>query len=186
MSDSCNPTDCSPPASSVHWISQARILEWIAISFSREFSGPRDRTCLSCLIGRFFTTEAPGKHRGILVLVHIVDASFSGAKLWLFNHNSSKNLESQGERLVKELSIQVCNFVHRFHHFQSFAWECFPGSELQSWCHFLSDQGSLSLCSIVCRFSSPQSQQNEGDLKIHLLFLWVHGELQPEFLLYGI
>ena len=31
----CDPTDCSPPGSSVHWIFQARILEWVAISFSR-------------------------------------------------------------------------------------------------------------------------------------------------------
>ena len=33
MSDSCNPVDCSPPGSSVHGIFQARILEWVAISF---------------------------------------------------------------------------------------------------------------------------------------------------------
>ena len=35
MSDSCNPMDCSPPGSSVHGILQVRILEWVAISFSR-------------------------------------------------------------------------------------------------------------------------------------------------------
>ena len=38
----CDPVDCSPPGSSVHGILQARILEWVAISFSRESSGPRD------------------------------------------------------------------------------------------------------------------------------------------------
>ena len=37
-----DPMDCSPPGSSVHGILQARILEWVAISFSREFSQPRD------------------------------------------------------------------------------------------------------------------------------------------------
>ena len=31
----CDPMDCNPPGSSVHWIFQARILEWVAISFSR-------------------------------------------------------------------------------------------------------------------------------------------------------
>ena len=36
----CDPMDCSPPSSSVHGIFQARILEWVAISFSREFSWP--------------------------------------------------------------------------------------------------------------------------------------------------
>ena len=43
--------DCSPPGSSVHRILQARILEWVAISFSRGSSWPRDRTHVSC-IGR--------------------------------------------------------------------------------------------------------------------------------------
>ena len=38
----CNPMDCSPPGSSVRGISQARILEWIATSSSRESSQPRD------------------------------------------------------------------------------------------------------------------------------------------------
>ena len=45
----CNPTDCSPPGFSVHEIFQARILEWAAISFSR------DRTWVSCTADRFFT-----------------------------------------------------------------------------------------------------------------------------------
>ena len=57
----CDPMDCSPPGSSVHGISQARILQWVAISFSKESSRPRDWTCISCLAGRFFTTEPPGK-----------------------------------------------------------------------------------------------------------------------------
>ena len=57
----CNPMDYSPPGSSVHGILQARILEWVAIPFSRGSSPPRDRTqCLmfSTLAGRFFTTGA--------------------------------------------------------------------------------------------------------------------------------
>ena len=41
MSNSCNPVDCSLPSSSVHGILQARILEWVAISFSRASSLPR-------------------------------------------------------------------------------------------------------------------------------------------------
>ena len=51
----CDPTDCSPPDFSVHGILQARILEWIAIPFSRETSQPRDRALVSCIAGRFFT-----------------------------------------------------------------------------------------------------------------------------------
>ena len=42
-----NPMHCSPPGSSVHGILQARILEWVAIPFSRGPSQPRDRTCIS-------------------------------------------------------------------------------------------------------------------------------------------
>ena len=37
-----NPIDCTPPGPSVHGILQARILEWVAIAFSRESSQPRD------------------------------------------------------------------------------------------------------------------------------------------------
>ena len=53
---SATPIDYSPPGSSVHGIFQARILEWVAISFSRkEFSWPKDRTHISCIscIGRW-------------------------------------------------------------------------------------------------------------------------------------
>ena len=53
-----DPMDCSPPRSSVHVILQARILEWVAISFSRGSSPPRDRTWVSCIAGRFFTIWA--------------------------------------------------------------------------------------------------------------------------------
>ena len=57
------PHDCSQPGSSVHGISQARILEWVAICFSRRSSQPRDWACISC-IGRWIlyhwaTREVP-------------------------------------------------------------------------------------------------------------------------------
>ena len=57
----CDPVDCSLPGSSVHGIFQARVLEWVAISFSRRSSQPRDRTQVSCVVGRFFTVSAIGK-----------------------------------------------------------------------------------------------------------------------------
>ena len=63
----CDPMDCNPPGSPVHGILQARILEWVAMTFSRGSSwtqGPRDLTCVSCspcIAGRFFTTEPQGK-----------------------------------------------------------------------------------------------------------------------------
>ena len=54
----CNPVDCSPPGSSIHGILQARVLEWVAISFSRGSSQPRDRTQVSCIAGRHFNLWA--------------------------------------------------------------------------------------------------------------------------------
>ena len=56
----CDPMDCSLPGSSVHGISQAEILEWVAISFSRGSSQPRDWTLISWIPDRFFTTEPTG------------------------------------------------------------------------------------------------------------------------------
>ena len=60
----CDPMDCSPPGSSVRGISQARILQWVAISFSRDLldSGIEPATPSSpALQGGFFTAEPPGK-----------------------------------------------------------------------------------------------------------------------------
>ena len=57
-----DPMDGRLPSSSVHGVSQARILEWVAISFSRGSSWPRDQTLIPCIAGGFFTTEPPGKH----------------------------------------------------------------------------------------------------------------------------
>ena len=51
----CDPMDCSTPGSSVHGIFQAVVLEWVAISFSRGSSHPRDQTWVSCIAGRFYT-----------------------------------------------------------------------------------------------------------------------------------
>ena len=57
----CDPIDWSSPGSSVHDIIQARILKWVAISFSRGTSHPRDQTHASCITGRSLPSEPPGK-----------------------------------------------------------------------------------------------------------------------------
>ena len=54
----CDPMDCSLPGSSVHGIFQARVLEWVAISFSKGSSQPRDGTRVSHIAGRCFTIWA--------------------------------------------------------------------------------------------------------------------------------
>ena len=65
----CGPMDYSLPGSSVHRILQARILEWVAILFSRGSSRLRDWTQVSCIAGRFFTIgatiEAPKQPWGL-------------------------------------------------------------------------------------------------------------------------
>ena len=74
-----DPVDSSPPVSSVQGISQARILEWVAILFSRGSSWTRDRTCISC-IGRwiffffFLITEPPGTPKTGMLL-HILQCT---------------------------------------------------------------------------------------------------------------
>ena len=70
MSDSY-PMDCSSAGSSIHGISQTRILEWVAISFFRGSSPPRNQICMSfvsCIVDGLlhcrqmgFTSRAPGK-----------------------------------------------------------------------------------------------------------------------------
>ena len=61
----CDPVDCSLSGFSVHGILQARILEWVAISFSRGSSRPRDRAPVSCIGGRCFNLWATRKaHQG--------------------------------------------------------------------------------------------------------------------------
>ena len=61
VSRSVMSNSCSLPGSSVHGISQAIILEWVAVSFSRGSSQARDQTWVPCIVGRFFTIWATGK-----------------------------------------------------------------------------------------------------------------------------
>ena len=77
-----DPMDCSPPGSSIHGILQARILEWVAMPSSRGSSLPRDWTCVfynSCIAGRFFTAEPPGKYDFPVFLVIMLVIWFSQA-----------------------------------------------------------------------------------------------------------
>ena len=67
VSNSCDPMDCSLPGSSVHGILQARIVEWVATSFSRGSSWLRNRTWVSCIAGRWFTDWAMGEAQSSIV-----------------------------------------------------------------------------------------------------------------------
>ena len=68
----CNPMDS--PGSSVHGISQGRMLEWAAMPFSRGFSQPTDQTQVSGTAGRFVTTEPPGKPKAYAAPPEVITA----------------------------------------------------------------------------------------------------------------
>ena len=69
----CDPTDCSRPGSSVHGISQVRILEWVAISFSRGSCRPRDQNCTSSVfcIGRWVLPQLSHWGRPVFLVIFI-------------------------------------------------------------------------------------------------------------------
>ena len=126
----CDPMDCSLSGSSVHGIFQAIVLEWIAIFFSSGSSRPRDRTHVSCLPGRFFTTEPSGMARR-----QIVQSFFSLAFIvWLFQrlkgnnlkislfffkinlrreYGSSPKIHQKGERRLVESSVTQCQVLRK-------------------------------------------------------------------------
>ena len=58
----CSPVDCSPPGSSVHGISPARILEWVAISPPRDLPNPGIESGSLALQADSLPSEPPGKH----------------------------------------------------------------------------------------------------------------------------
>ena len=80
----CDRMDCSLPGSSVHGIFQARILEWVAISFSRGSSRLRDRTQVSLPVGRHFTVWAT--REAMLRGIHNTFVSKHSAHLCLTLH----------------------------------------------------------------------------------------------------
>ena len=61
----CDSVDCSPQGFSVHGISQARILEWVAIFFSRGSSLPRDQTHISCMVRQILHQGSPPQRSSV-------------------------------------------------------------------------------------------------------------------------
>ena len=72
----CNPMNCSLPGFSIYGIFQARVLEWVAISFSRGSSQPREQTWASCIAGRLFTNWATREAVVILKSIEMFLVSF--------------------------------------------------------------------------------------------------------------
>ena len=89
----CDPMDSSPPGSSVHRILQARILEWVAISFSRGSSQPRDQTWSPALQVDSLLFEPPGSQALITVSKGLV------ALASLFTGTTRRSGEGNGNPL---------------------------------------------------------------------------------------
>ena len=82
-----DPVDCSPPGSSVHGILHARILEWVAIPFSRRFSWSRDQTWVSCIVDRFFTTEKTNSKRSESEIKETIPFTIKLKRINIPSHN---------------------------------------------------------------------------------------------------
>ena len=78
----CDPVDCSPPGSSAHGSLQARILEWVAISFPRGSSRPRNQTRVSALQANTLTSEPPGKPSSRTLFIHFLNNCLHLGLLW--------------------------------------------------------------------------------------------------------
>ena len=113
----CDPVDCSRPGSSVHGILQARVLEWVAMPFSRGLCWPEDRTCISCLlhwpVGSL--PLVPGKPRELVIAANFTYPTllYSGLLVYL-------GLQSWA-LWAKEFLIEI-TFMHSAQAFPSPWW----------------------------------------------------------------
>ena len=130
--------DCSPPGSSIHGILQARILEWVAISFSRGSSRPRDRTQVPHIAGRYCnlwaTREVPIFFFFLLIELRFLYSDWSEYKssllpqafcnfrqliqpVWLFISLSVKYsiYKSTWQRVVTQSYFQSLSEIFRNH-----------------------------------------------------------------------
>ena len=107
-----NPMDYSPPGFSVHGILQARILEWVAISFSRRPSWSRDQTHISCIWGSFFTSLATRE-----VLNFCIHSLLGNCKVIIFIILIifSLILVRQSSFLIRFFPSSICLLIHAVH-----------------------------------------------------------------------
>ena len=100
--------DCSPPSSSVHGILQARILEWVAISFSRGSSRPRDQTQVPHIAGRCFN---------LCTIREALKYNNPSTNIKDFKGGKEARLKEEGrrrERRVKGVALQTSPATYRY------------------------------------------------------------------------
>ena len=106
----CDSMDYSPPGSSVHGILQARILEWVAIPFSRGSSWPRDQIWVFCIAGRLFT---------IWVTREDFKCSHCGLQIW-FRSKHSLSVKKKNRKLQCKADEAGCwEYKHKILNFEN-------------------------------------------------------------------
>ena len=97
----CDHMDSSPPGSSVHGISQARVLEWVVISISRGSSQLRDKIWVSCIAFKFFTTETPGnpQSKDTQIKIHRYTQAFTHTHSKCFDTYCKERISLNGPKL---------------------------------------------------------------------------------------
>ena len=121
----CGHMDYSLPGSSLYGILQARILEWVAISFSRRSSWPKGSTHISCFAEGFFTTEPPRKTSHSLDLriklaqsrrkkkkkhKHIIYINSS----FIYKHNEGKGLLYNNLKAILKKKVQENTYNNNY------------------------------------------------------------------------
>ena len=105
--------DCNPSGSSVHGILMAGILEWIAISFSRGSSQPRDQTWVSHVTGRRFTIWATREAPGTWKLPIITIFYFIWDPKTIYLHvNFDSGLKYFFGTILSKKYVLICNSLH--------------------------------------------------------------------------
>ena len=111
----CDPMDCSPPASSVQGILQARILEWLAVCYSRRSSQPWNPTQVSCMADRFFTSEPPGTLQVVKMVNFMSSVSCHNQKHYLKSSHISPFDQAPISHSTRSLHlIYILNFIVYF------------------------------------------------------------------------
>ena len=136
--------DCSLPSSSVHGISQARILEWVAISFSRGSFWPRDWTQVSCIVSRCFTVwvtrEVQWPIFGSITNIRMPTGSLGWFVLWRLQFGSRLTLRREEIDWISYSVIQCARASQRTsmhtlkwaHEWWALAYFCF----MRSYCEW--------------------------------------------------
>ena len=106
----CDPMDCSLPGSSIHGIFQARVLEWVAISFSRRSSQSKDWTQVSHIVGRRFTIRATREHTEANNTITVIKNTLEGINSRI---SEAEEWISEQEDKIVEITSEEQNKVKR-------------------------------------------------------------------------